>query len=56
MEDAYQNVRILNDNSMYILQNQLYLCDWSTVIETDNINQSINQSIILFSKNTIGTK
>ena len=55
IEDTYQNVRILNiyifirtivhinninDSSMYILQNQLYLCDWSTVIETDNINKA----------------
>ena len=37
--DADQNVRIINDNSMYNLQNQLYLCDWGTVFETDNIKK-----------------
>ena len=39
---------ILNDNSMYILQNQLYLCDWGTFFETDNINKAYDLSLRKF--------
>ena len=40
VQETYKYVRVLNENTIGLLQNHLQLCDWQAVLENTNVNAS----------------